>query len=133
MMRQHLKQMKNEKGMTLVELLAVLVIIGIIAAITIPLIGNVIENSRNKATVSEAVNIIEAAKLANANTTKTTEYTKSNLGDYLDNNIKGTNYTVTLENGVWYIKDHPACAIVSEGKKEEDKISESQLTEYLDK
>lgn len=130
-MRQHLKQMKNEKGMTLVELLAVLVIIGIIAAITIPLIGNVIENSRNKATVSEAVNIIEAAKLANANTTKTTVYTNSNLGDYLDNNIKGKEYTVTLENGVWYIEKHPACAIV--GEKENDKISESQLTGYLDK
>ncbi len=36
------KRLKNEKGLTLVELLAVIVILGIIAAIAIPSIGNII-------------------------------------------------------------------------------------------
>ncbi|WP_371825341.1 prepilin-type N-terminal cleavage/methylation domain-containing protein [Paenibacillus soyae] len=40
---------KNEKGLTLIELLAVLVIVGIIAAIAIPAIGNTISNSKTKA------------------------------------------------------------------------------------
>ena len=39
------KRLNNEKGLTLVELLAVIVILGIIAAIAIPSIGNIIENS----------------------------------------------------------------------------------------
>ena len=37
------------KGFTLVELLAVIVILAIIAIIAVPIIGNVIENSRKQA------------------------------------------------------------------------------------
>ncbi|MEF3303762.1 type II secretion system protein [Paenibacillus sp. GYB003] len=39
----------NEKGLTLVELLAVIVILGVIAAIAVPAIGGVIKNSRENA------------------------------------------------------------------------------------
>lgn len=60
------KKLNNEKGMTLIELLAVIVIIAIIAAIAIPAIANVIENSRVGATKSDAQNIISAAAIANA-------------------------------------------------------------------
>lgn len=37
-------RVKNEKGLTLVELLAVIVILAIVAAIAIPAISNVIDN-----------------------------------------------------------------------------------------
>ncbi|WP_301108361.1 type II secretion system protein [Sporosarcina sp.] len=57
------KKLKNEKGLTLVELLAVIVILGIIAAIAVPAIGNIIDNSRIKATHADALNIISAANL----------------------------------------------------------------------
>ena len=40
--------MKN-KGFTLVEILAVIVILAVISIITIPMIGNVIEESKQKA------------------------------------------------------------------------------------
>lgn len=43
------KWLKNNKGLTLVELLAVIVILGIVVAIAVPSIGNVIENSKGKA------------------------------------------------------------------------------------
>ena len=36
------KRLNNEKGLTLVELLAVIVILGIIAAIAVPSIGGII-------------------------------------------------------------------------------------------
>ncbi|REB07172.1 prepilin-type N-terminal cleavage/methylation domain-containing protein [Sporosarcina sp. BI001-red] len=57
------KKLKNEKGLTLVELLAVIVILGIIAAIAIPSIGSIIENSRQKAILADASNAMEAANL----------------------------------------------------------------------
>ncbi|MCP2035072.1 type IV pilus assembly protein PilA [Planomicrobium sp. HSC-17F08] len=55
------KKLNNEKGMTLIELLAVIVIIAIIAAIAIPAIGNIIENSRYSAIKADATNIMAAA------------------------------------------------------------------------
>ena len=60
-----MKQLKNQRGLTLVELLAVIVILAIIAAIAAVAIGNVINNSKDKAALSDAVMILEGAKLAN--------------------------------------------------------------------
>lgn len=57
------KQLKNEKGLTLIELLAVIVILAIIAAIAIPAIGNIIANSKYNAVKSDAINVINAAQL----------------------------------------------------------------------
>ena len=57
------KKLKEQKGMTLIELLAVIVIIAIIAAIAIPAIGNIIENSRVGAAKSDALNAFAAADL----------------------------------------------------------------------
>jgi type IV pilus assembly protein PilA len=44
-----MKFVKNQKGLTLVELLAVIVILGVIAAIAVPAISNTIANSRANA------------------------------------------------------------------------------------
>ncbi|RLJ87226.1 prepilin-type N-terminal cleavage/methylation domain-containing protein [Planococcus citreus] len=57
------KKLKDQKGMTLIELLAVIVIIAIIAAIAIPAIGNIIENSRVGAIKADASNVLNAANL----------------------------------------------------------------------
>ena len=57
------KMLKNEKGLTLIELLAVIVILAIIAAIAIPAIGNIIENSRYNAAKADAINVLNAANL----------------------------------------------------------------------
>jgi type IV pilus assembly protein PilA len=56
--------MKKEKGFTLVELLAVIVILGIILAIAIPAIGNVIDKSENQAHEANKALIENAARLA---------------------------------------------------------------------
>jgi len=58
------KKLKNEKGMTLIELLAVIVILAIIALIAIPAIGNIISNSKSKAILADATTIISGAKTA---------------------------------------------------------------------
>lgn len=77
------KHIKNEKGLTLIELLAVIVILAIIAAIAIPAIGNVIENSKVKAEISDAITIINAAKLYETDGNPL-PLTKANAGDYVD-------------------------------------------------
>ncbi len=57
------KRLNNEKGLTLIELLAVIVILAIVAAIAVPAIGNIINNSRVDAIKSDAINAINAAGL----------------------------------------------------------------------
>lgn len=57
------KRLKNEKGLTLIELLAVIVILAIVLAIAIPAIGNIIENSRLNGVKSDAINVINAANI----------------------------------------------------------------------
>ncbi|WP_432358381.1 competence type IV pilus major pilin ComGC [Sporosarcina sp. UB5] len=80
------KRINNEKGLTLVELLAVIVILGIIAAIAVPSIGGVIDNTRIKAAKADAINAIEAAKLY-----------------FVDNDTDSVTLTVLKNEG--YMKD----------------------------
>lgn len=61
-----LKHLKNERGLTLVELLAVIVIIAVVAIIAFVFIGGVIENSKKDAHISNALQIVQAAKLHEA-------------------------------------------------------------------
>ncbi|MEG6532988.1 prepilin-type N-terminal cleavage/methylation domain-containing protein [Caldibacillus thermoamylovorans] len=110
-MGQHLKQMKNEKGMTLVEVLAVLVILALIAAIAIPMIGNMISDSQKKSELNDALNIIAAAKLADANGDKVgsdDSYTKEELveGGYLDNSASTSFTSVDKTSKQWILKGY---------------------------
>lgn len=108
------KKLKNEKGLTLIELLAVIVILAIIALIAIPAIGNIISNSKSKAILSDATAVVAGAKTAIAdgaceakevttgtgtNAKKTTDYTcnKAALTDYVEG--------VNLDAGDVVVKD----------------------------
>lgn len=81
------KRLKNEKGLTLVEVLAVVVILAIVAMIAIPAIGNLIENNRIKAIKADAINVISAAQIYY------TDGGEESFGQKDNNNkIKGEDY-----------------------------------------
>ncbi|MFT8321645.1 MAG: prepilin-type N-terminal cleavage/methylation domain-containing protein [Bacillus sp. (in: firmicutes)] len=95
------KKLKNEKGLTLIELLAVIVILGIIAAIAIPSISGIIQKSREDAVKADAITILNAAKnyvAANGVTEEgTANITKGQLGSYVGN-VKFTgDYSVAVD------------------------------------
>jgi type IV pilus assembly protein PilA len=53
----------NNKGVTLVELLIVIVVLGIISAFAIPAVGTIIENAEKSSVYNDALMIENAAKL----------------------------------------------------------------------
>lgn len=122
------KFFKNEKGLTLVELLAVIVILGIVAAIAVPSIGSVIQKSRENAVKADALAVLNGAKTyvaehgAPADTTTTTggtttttetKITKANLADYVDDVKLGTeDYSVSVTaDGKTFTLDTGAVAV----------------------
>lgn len=66
--KKRLSKEENQKGFTLIELLAVIVILGIISVIAIPLIGNVINNTKTSSDVATARQVYDAARLYVAST-----------------------------------------------------------------
>lgn len=98
--------LKKEKGFTLVELLAVIVILGILAAIAIPSIGSIIAKSNYDAAKADVVQVLNAANLYISNSGVTSGTINSSdttnvLDEYLDDATPDTlsEYTVTITDG----------------------------------
>ncbi|KIY22379.1 MULTISPECIES: type IV pilin protein [Mesobacillus] len=120
------KKWKSQRGFTLVELLGVIVILGIISSIAVPSIGGIIEKSKKDAAVADALQIINAAKLANAaNVPDPWDETK--LGTYLTKSGDPT-FTVTIDaDGKFSIAGHEAAAAAVGGT---DPITEADLINF---
>lgn len=94
--------MKNKKGFTLVELLAVIVILGVLLMIAVPAVQNVIKKAKNNATQKQAELFIDAAKkmaIIDEATSDMVIYKLSDLDSSVDKN-RFTGMVVALkENG----------------------------------
>ena len=121
--------MNNKKGFTLIEMLAVIVILGLLMAIAIPTVTKTIEKSKRKTYIDNAIEYISSAAqsiangeilVRNTNTTyyihinniKTEKGTKTSPygGEFdayvivtLDENNKFTYYWTSMDTGGHYV------------------------------
>ncbi|MGG3888700.1 type II secretion system protein [Metabacillus fastidiosus] len=96
------KLVKNQRGLTLIELLAVIVILGIIAAIAVPAVNAIMNKSKEDSLVIEARNVVNAAKLyaaAEKPDTVTLTQADNKLDNYLENKPDEFSIVVTNNNG----------------------------------
>ena len=103
--------MKNNKGVTLVELLIVIVVMGIIAAFAVPSVQTIISNTRKSAVYADALAVEQAADLYCADVLCDSDesLTWGTLDEYLEGSYTD-NYVLTdttviaeLNAGSWEI------------------------------
>lgn len=130
--------MKNKKGFTLVELLAVIVILGVLLMIAVPAVQNVIKKTKNNATQKQAELFIDAAKkmaIIDEATSDMLIYKLSDLDSDVDKN-RFTGMVVALkENGSYkyyiYLNDSVNKKTIGNNNNDvfefasEDKINEN--------
>ncbi len=92
---------KNNKGVTLVELLIVIVVMGIIAAFAIPAVGTIIENTNQDAVVADALAIENAGRLYCAQTQCATDQALTwTLVEPYVTGLTESEYDLTAASGV---------------------------------
>lgn len=129
------KRLKNQRGLTLVELLAVIVILGIISAIAVPSIGGIIEKSKEDAIKADALQVLNAAKLYVASNDITEASTILANADDDDNKAldelldtkTGTTYSITItKNGSKYT--YSDITVTRDGKTLKNKTEDQLLS-----
>ena len=95
--------MKKEKGFTLVELLAVIVILAVLVLLAVPSVIKMLDNTKKNAFAVEAENIIKAGKNAYASemldgTFENGCYSLEKLSQYTDKNFDGYTGSVYIDS-----------------------------------
>ena len=107
--------MKNNKGFTLVETIAVIIILGVVLSIAVPSITNVVKSTNKNRMISDAETFISEVKEyvesdTIGNTPSNSQYTLENIKSKLSKSPYGkeykknsyvdiTNYSVCLTDG----------------------------------
>ena len=102
------KLLKDERGLSLVELLAVVVILAIIAGIGVIAIGNVIQNAREDAVVSDIQQAFSAAVLYQSTNSNLNDGTANavldfTLEDVMDDGLLNSTSWEDTDNVMFYI------------------------------
>lgn len=116
---------KDERGLTLVELLAVVVVLAIVGLIAFVAIGNVIENSKKDAHVANAQQVISAAELYEASGGKIEGTTNATGLDTLEDELidpwESTNtydFKIDKKDEIKISSEHKNCKFTEKSKKD---------------
>ena len=91
---------KKRKGFTLVELIVVVAILGLLAALAIPKLGETRANAEEKTVVANARTIASAVMMYQTNNKSSDQPKVSELGDYLTNVSGYSGYTIVYSSTV---------------------------------
>ena len=92
----------NKKGFTLVELLAVIVILGVLLLVAVPAVNNIMKTSKEKAAKDNALMVIKAFETCNMATQTTC--TSTQLADYMENSSSTVAITVDASGNLTSFK-----------------------------
>lgn len=96
--------MKNNSGFTLIETIAVIIILGIVLTIAVPTITNVVKKTNEKRMIEDAELFISIVKeKVESDTTGTTE-TKYLLNEINSSTIKESPFGGKYDSGASYVK-----------------------------
>jgi len=124
-----IKKLKERDGFTFIELIAVLMIIVILAAVTTPKIFEYVETARKTAAISGARNVINAVQAIGITKGDITEITLEDLQGYFANaaavNVADIDNT---KDGVIRIADNQALGLTTPINLEEGQFALSSIS-----
>lgn len=123
-----------KKGFTLIELLAVIVILAILALISIPLISNVIEDTKKSSFLVSVNGILQAAEYDSLNKGNDYYFPESGL-NFKGEDLKGGYISIKNGNSLVLVYNDHYCVTKSfdDTKLSISEISSSKCEEYMNK
>ena len=106
--------MKNNKGFTLVETIAVIIILGVVLSIAVPSITNVVKSTNKNRMISDAETFISEVKEyvesdTIGNTPKDNKYKLVNIKSKLSKSPYGGNYNMESSFVIINNNSYPVC------------------------
>jgi len=124
-----IRQDKRHKGFTLLEIIAVISLLIVLASITVPSYINIVENQKKRADLATALQLCEIAKTYYIETKDTTqsklrEYIIKNYEEYPKSKYNGQEFDISFDTNnkvnISVTKDGETINFVIEGKANQE-------------